>query len=260
MPRSRYEGEDSGSGGNSCREALRAWPSDLRRAFRVGVSSASLHRWVERRSWSHRAATTGDISTSLACRVAIRSDSRHASRIGVFSSARPPCVAIRSDSRRASRIGVDSSAPARRVAMRSASRRASPRGFDSPVPSVCARRALRAPALSLFRWRRSSRCSEVCAALRAAVHCRGGLSTHFSRRFGFLPPPESRAGSTCLTSCLSVLFRLLRSSYPCTCVSLLPSCFCHVFIRWSRHFRSARHANVISVSAARVGASARGPL
>ena len=154
MPRSRYEGEDSGSGGKSCREALRAWASVLRRAFRVGVSSASLDRWVERRSRSRRAATTGDISTALAC-----------------------CVAIRSERRRASRIGLFSSALARRVAMRSASRRASRRGVDCPGVSFWARLALRALALSLHRRRRSSRCSDGSAALRAAVRsravCRG---------------------------------------------------------------------------------------
>ena len=120
MPTSRYEGEDSGSGGKHCREAPRAWPSDLRRAFRVGVSSASLDRWVERRSRSRLAVTTGDISTALAFRISKRLDSCLEDLSGVISSARPLCLEIRSDSARASRIGIFSSALAPRVAMRSA--------------------------------------------------------------------------------------------------------------------------------------------
>ena len=106
MPRSRYEGEDSGSGGKSCREALRAWPSDLRRAFRAGVSSASLDRWVERRSRCRHASRIGVKSSALFPRVAMRSASRRASRSGVVSSALSASVDLRFDSRRSSLSGL----------------------------------------------------------------------------------------------------------------------------------------------------------
>ena len=217
------------------------------------MSSASLYLWVDRRLRSHRAAMTGYISTALGCRIARRFDSCLEDLSGVFSAARSLCIEIRSDSRRASRIGVFSSALVTCVAMRSASRLESRRGVVSP-----ALRALFLPCLDE---------DALCAAKKSLVlfvlqYVPAQFADALQSEIQFAAPSDSCTGSTCLMTCFSVRFTLLRSSGPCSRVSVLPSCLCYVFIRWSRshHFFSARRASVISVSAAREDASARGPL